>query len=197
MRTRPLLTAALAAAAVTACSSGQSNSASTAASAAVPAAATTTAAPTDAAVTTTAAPTNAAVTTTAAPTNAAAVIKALAGEGLPIKLTVTYNERNDPNKLLGRPGGYIAKAAFTDKRIKPSDVLGADKGSVDLGGGVEVFPDAAGAKARADYIQSIAKSSPMFAEYDYAKGNVVVRVSKEIAPSDAKAYQAALNKIVP
>jgi hypothetical protein len=68
---------------------------------------------------------------------------------------------------------------------------------VNLGGGVEIFPDEASAKARVKYIQAIGKGSPMFAEYDYSKLNVVVRVSKELVPSDAKAFQDALNKIVP
>jgi hypothetical protein len=36
----------------------------------------------------------------------------------------------------------------------------------------------------------------MPAEYTYVKGNVVVRVDKDMAPSDAKAYEDALNEIV-
>lgn len=35
----------------------------------------------------------------------------------------------------------------------------------------------------------------MLAEYTYVKGNVVVRVDKDMAPSDAKAYEDALDKI--
>lgn len=58
-----------------------------------------------------------------------------------------------------------------------------------------MFEDAGGAEARAEYIQGLGKS-PILAEYTYVKGNVVVRVDKDIAPSDAKAYEEALNKIV-
>lgn len=127
--------------------------------------------------------------------DAADVVAALAGQGLPVKLSETYTEKTDPNKLLGRPNGYTSKAAFTDERVDASKVAGK-KGDVGLGGGVEVFADAAAAEARATYIQGIAKSSPMFAEYSYAAGNVVVRVSKELVPSDAAAFETALGKIV-
>lgn len=127
--------------------------------------------------------------------DAAAVIAALAAEDLPIKLTVTYTEQTDPNRLLGRPNGYTSKAAFVDGRVDASKMAGKE-GDVGLGGGVEVFEDADAAQARADYIQNIGKAGPMFAEYSYTAGNVLVRVSKELPPTDAKAYEAALNKIV-
>lgn len=127
--------------------------------------------------------------------DAAGVVAALAEQGLPVKLSEAYTEQTDPNKLLGRPNGYTSKAAFTDGRVDASKVAGK-KGDVGLGGGVEVFADADAAQARVEYIQGIAKSSPMFAEYSYASGNVVVRVSKELVPGDATAYETALGKIV-
>ncbi|MEV5413582.1 hypothetical protein AB0K60_32730 [Thermopolyspora sp. NPDC052614] len=116
--------------------------------------------------------------------DAAAIIGDLAANGVPAKLGTVYDENTDPNKLLGRPNGYLSKAEFTDSRVK------ADKA-----GSVEVFEDASGAEARAEYIQALGKN-PMLAEYTYVKGNVVVRVDKDMAPSDAKTYEDALNKIV-
>ncbi|WP_435822483.1 hypothetical protein [Microbispora bryophytorum] len=56
-----------------------------------------------------------------------------------------------------------------------------------------MFEDADSAEARAEYIQALGKT-PMLAEYTYVKGNVVVRVDKDMAPSDAKAYEDALNE---
>ena len=71
--------------------------------------------------------------------DAAGVIEAIAGQGLPVTLTVTYTAETDPNKQLGRPNGYTSKAAFTDSRINAADVAGKKEGDVELGGSVEVF----------------------------------------------------------
>lgn len=125
--------------------------------------------------------------------DAAGVTKALAAAGLPATLSVTFDESSDPNKLLGRPGGYTSKTAFTDARVKAP---GAKKGDLTLGGSVEVFASADEAEKRAEYIKAIAASGPMFAEYTYVRGPVVLRVSKELTPKDAAAYEAALGDIV-
>lgn len=125
--------------------------------------------------------------------DAAGVIEELAARGLPAKLTVTYTADTDPNKLLGRPNGYTSKAAFADERAKNG--LG-EEGDVALGGGVEVFEDADAAETRAEYIQGIGKSMPALGEYTYTAGNVLLRVSKELNPDDAAAYQQALAEIV-
>ncbi|MGV9775385.1 hypothetical protein [Streptosporangium sp. NPDC003464] len=127
--------------------------------------------------------------------DAAGVVKALSQQGLPVTLTVTYTADNDPNKLLGRPNGYVSKASFTDQRVDTSKVIGKE-GDVDLGGSVEVFEDTGQAEQRADYIQEIGKKMPMLGEYDYVAGPVLVRVSKELTPRDAQAFEAALSKIV-
>jgi len=125
--------------------------------------------------------------------DAAGVTKELANAGLPATLSVTFDESSDPNKLLGRPGGYTSKTAFTDDRVKAP---GAKKGDLTLGGSVEVFASEDEAEKRAEYVKTIAASSPMFAEYTYLRGTVVLRVSKELTPTDAAAYEAALSKIV-
>ncbi|MFI6534791.1 hypothetical protein ACIBHY_20220 [Nonomuraea sp. NPDC050547] len=114
----------------------------------------------------------------------AAIIGDLGANGVPAKLGTVHDENTDPNKLLGRPNGYLSKAEFTDSRVK-----------AERAGSVEVFEDASGAEARTEYIQALGKT-PMLAEYTYVKGNVVVRVDKDMAPSDAKAYEDALNEIV-
>ncbi|MFG1754924.1 hypothetical protein [Streptosporangium sandarakinum] len=128
--------------------------------------------------------------------DAAGVIKALADKGLPVSPTVTYTADDDPNKLLGRPNGYTSKASFTDQRVDAAKVAGAKKGDVELGGSVEVFDDADQAEQRADYIQQIGKKMPMLSEYDYVVGPVLVRVSKELTPDQAKAFDTALGEIV-
>ncbi|MGQ5640901.1 MULTISPECIES: hypothetical protein [unclassified Streptomyces] len=102
---------------------------------------------------------------------------------------------NDSNHLLGRPNQYTSKVAFTDSRIKAADVTDPSKGSVDLGGSIEVFATPADAKARATYIQTIAKSMPAVAEYDYVHGTVLVRVSHYLTPAQAAAYKTAANAL--
>ncbi|MFD8726160.1 hypothetical protein ACFV2H_51720 [Streptomyces sp. NPDC059629] len=111
------------------------------------------------------------------------------------KLGGIVTAENDPNHLLGRPNQYTSKVTFTDSRIKASDVEGTDKDDVDRGGAVEVFADAAGAQARAKYIETIIKSMPAFTEYDYVQGTTLVRVSQYLTPAQAGEYKAAAAKL--
>ncbi|MGE7437981.1 hypothetical protein [Kitasatospora sp. NPDC001175] len=117
----------------------------------------------------------------------AAISKTVTTTAKPIVVTA----ENDRNHLLGRPGQYTSKVMFTDTRIKASDVDGLNPDDVERGGGIEVFANAADAKARADYIQSVVKNMPMVMEYDYPHGDVVVRVSKFLTPDQAAAYNEA------
>jgi hypothetical protein len=128
--------------------------------------------------------------------DAAGVVQVLTDQGLPVTLTVAYTEANDPNKLLGRPNGYTSKASFTDQRVDASAVAGAKEGDLKLGGSVEVFEDAGQAEQRADYIQEIGKRMSMLSEYSYVAGPVLVRVSKELTPTQAAEFETALGKIV-
>ncbi|MFE5655721.1 hypothetical protein [Streptomyces sp. NPDC056431] len=106
------------------------------------------------------------------------------------KLSGVVTEDNDPNNLLGRPNQYTSKITFTDSRIKADDVAGAEPGSLELGGAIEVFASAADAQARADYIQKVTKGMPMLVEYDYVSGTVLVRVSHYLTPTQAADYKA-------
>jgi len=105
--------------------------------------------------------------------------------------TVPITEDNDPNDLLGRPNGYVAAIVIKDSRLAD---CGDDLG-VDCGATVEEWPDAEAAKARADYIASLQKDSPMLgSEYHYLDGPVLVRVSGELKPSEAKEYEAVVGE---
>jgi hypothetical protein len=130
-----------------------------------------------------------------APKTAEEIGKALAAKVTSSKVTVVYTAANDPNKLLGRPNGYLSKVAFSDSRVSPSDVEGTGSDAVERGGSVEVFADADGAKKRSDYIQAIAKGLPAASEYDYLSGGVLVRVSRVLTPDQAKDYETALKAI--
>jgi len=84
---------------------------------------------------------------------------------------------------------------FADTRVKASDVASSEKGDVSYGGGIEVFGNHSDAQARADYIQAIVKASPIFAEYDYVSGDVVIRISHYLSPAQAAEYKTAGDKL--
>lgn len=125
------------------------------------------------------------------PVTAATALQAIAVSVSSVKLAGTVTAENDSNHLLGRPGQYASKVTFTDSRISKSDTEGFDKGDVELGGAVEVFADAADAKARATYIETVTKSMSALAEYDYVHGTVLVRVSRFLTPAQAAGYKSA------
>lgn len=120
------------------------------------------------------------------------VVTTLSAKIPTVKATKTFTAEDDPNHQLGRPGGYTSKSAFADSRIPADQVAALDPAASERGGSVEVFADAAGAKARADYIQAVAKGLPLAAEYDYQSGPVLVRVSRFLTPAQAGEYEAAL-----
>ncbi|MDS1114711.1 hypothetical protein RD149_13125 [Gordonia westfalica] len=105
--------------------------------------------------------------------------------------TTEITEDNDPNNLIGRPNGYTAAYVIEDSRIgcpEPPDKIGVDCGAM-----VEQWPDQASAQARADYIQRVRKDLPMLGqEYYTVRGDLLLRVSGELKPSQAEAYERVL-----
>jgi hypothetical protein len=110
------------------------------------------------------------------------------------KLSVVVTAANDSNHLLGRPDEYTSEVYFTDSRIPATDTQFDKPGDVDLGGAIEVFPDSALAATRVKYIQALG-AVPMFAEYDYQAGDIVLRVSHYLTPTQAAGYQKAVNEL--
>ena len=101
------------------------------------------------------------------------------------KITV-IDENNDPNNLIGRPNGYTSAATLFDKRVSGREL------GVDNGASIEVFTPPAAAKQRFAYIDSIQKSMSMIHDYMMLSGNVLVRVSGDLKPSQYEAYEEAL-----
>ena len=124
---------------------------------------------------------------------AQSIVIALRSHGLPIGKITSYSASNDPNKLLGRPGYYISKTNFIDKRVKEPISDGID---VINGGSVEVFANVTNAKTRYIYLTTVEKSIPMLAEYDYIDRNVLLRISNDLTPKQAKQYQMTLKKVL-
>lgn len=130
------------------------------------------------------------------PIDAAAVIEAMAKVMPTMKASISYTAEDDPNHLLGRPGGYTSKSTFVDSRIDPADAQTSSIGSVDIGGGVEIFADSAGANERATTIFEIEKTTILSNEYLYTSGGVLLRLSSVLTPTEAQAYADALSGIL-
>lgn len=117
-----------------------------------------------------------------------------------IGIVVVYNEETDINNLLGRPNQYISKVTFEDKRLeqvnKDNEFLSEEEREKPTGGTIEVFANETDMKKRKEYIESIYLNMPVLSEYVYSKGNILLRLEKELTPEQAKEYEKALNEIV-
>jgi hypothetical protein len=108
--------------------------------------------------------------------------------GLPVGKVQCFTEDNDPNDLLGRPGGYTSKCDWADEReeqYNPEDTIG---------GSVEVFDTAEDAAARAEYLEAFAGSGALSTGYTWVvpdSGLTVLRIDQELTPTQAKQYRSA------
>lgn len=91
-----------------------------------------------------------------------------------------YNEETDPNKLLGRPGQYIAKANWKDGTGTCS---------------IEVFKTEADLKRRKEYIEQVTAIASPLTEYLYINGLTLLRISRELTPKQAEEYNKALPRL--
>jgi len=101
---------------------------------------------------------------------------------------IPLTEDTDTNNLLGKPNGYSAAVVLVD-------VGGTDCAApgVDCGATVEEWPDAESVQRRVGYIQSIAGDvTSLGSEYNYPVGNLLVRVSGDLHPSQAALYEQAI-----
>lgn len=105
---------------------------------------------------------------------------------------VVYDEETDLNQLLGRPNQYISKVNFADNRIDQEFVSENDA----KGGTIEVFRNEEDMKKRKEYIEQIANSASVFSQYIYSKGKVLMRIEKELTPTQAKEYEEIFNQII-
>jgi hypothetical protein len=114
--------------------------------------------------------------------------RAVTDEVASAKKVTVITEDNDPNNLIGRPGGYLSAAVIHDEDGDQSD----PEPGVEYGATVEVFEDETAAQDRSDYIQGILKDNPMLGtEYNYLNGAALLRVSGDIKPSVASQYEDA------
>jgi hypothetical protein len=118
------------------------------------------------------------------------VVKALKKNDLPIGDQLVYTAESDPDKLMGQTGQYTSKVHFIDTTQQE------DTKVVMLNGGsVEIFENNKDAINRINYISKLAKSEPMYDEYDYVQGKILLRLTKNLPSTHGKKYEDALKKI--
>jgi hypothetical protein len=122
--------------------------------------------------------------------NSEKLVQELKNKGLNIGKVVTYNEENDPNKILGRPHQYISKSKFEIVGIEQFDE------EEPTGGTIEVFENEEDMKNRKEYVDAISASASIFAEYSYGKGYALLRISNEVTPTEAKKFEEAFLEIM-
>ena len=130
--------------------------------------------------------------TVAAPAPAAVDAATLANKAKQATSTkvVTITEDNDPNSLIGRPGGYVSAAVIYDAGVECTSL------GTSCGAGVEVFATAADAQARSDFILKTLKSAPALGtEYHTVNGAALLRVNGKVKPSVAQAYATAFTAV--
>jgi hypothetical protein len=119
----------------------------------------------------------------------------LAAAGLPLRTTIVYNQANDPDNILGRPGSYTSKIAFGDPRIGGTTVARARADAIERGGSIEVYPDAFGAQARAEYLRAVSSTGSVFAAGTRPRGGIVLRVSRYLPPEAVRSYETTLRSL--
>ena len=110
------------------------------------------------------------------------IVEALKSSGMPITNAVVFDEKTDPNGLLGRPNQYTSKVNFSDPAHKDSDITSPDNT-------VEVFKFADDARKRANVIRDVTGATPALAEYVYQESFYVLRLNHDILPADAAKYE--------
>ena len=125
------------------------------------------------------------------PASGATLAARLKAAGLPVRHLIVYTPATDPNHEMGRQNGYTSKVAWVDPRAVKAGAgnPASDRGGIEFGGGIEVFPTAAGAKARYQYLKGF--TAPFGDGYDYLSGPAILRLSQYLTPAQARAYEAA------
>lgn len=102
---------------------------------------------------------------------------------LPVTNVIVYNEQNDENKLLGRPGQYVSKVNFADSRIEQIDETNPK------GGSIETFSNTKDLNNRKTYIETFVNSNPAFAEYLVVNDKYLLRLGRDLTPTQVEEYK--------
>ena len=112
-----------------------------------------------------------------------------------IKEVKAVTPSNDPNKLLGKEGGYTSCLYFSVTLFDPSDIPGTDvieKGT-DGGGAIEVYPDLETAKNRCAYLSQFDQTLLYSGSYAII-GTMVIRTSYNLTDQEQVDLTDAITK---
>lgn len=112
------------------------------------------------------------------------ILERFRAAGLPMQDVVIFDETNDPNELLGRPGQYFAKAEWFDRR-----------GDREAHGTFEIFRTPADLERRRAYMEPFT-ILPIWAEYMYVRDPVLLRMWHTLTPGEAAEYDRVLGDAV-
>lgn len=143
---------------------------------------------------------NAALKSAAGQIDAPAILTRLQAAIPGIHQTARYTSTTDPNGKLGRPHQYTSKLQFADPRVskaKADDEANGDPTDLVYGGTVEVFANAADAKAWITYVDKVGQAIGGLVTPDYLlrQGRFVIRASHLLTPAQVDPYKAVLAKL--
>lgn len=94
--------------------------------------------------------------------------------------------KNDPNDLIGRPGGYTSAAYIYDENAESFD----SGLTIDNGAKIESFKTERDARLRSNYLKGLMSVSPLLGgNYSYIEGPVLLRVAQDVPPKVARKYR--------
>lgn len=118
---------------------------------------------------------------------------------LPITQELTYTEETDGNGLLGRPDQYTSKTSWNDENDVDEVQMCNDYPDDDYRDcTVEVFENKSDARERQEYIESVWEDGGLLHQdqYIYRAGTALLRVTYQITPDQAAAYEKAFYEIM-
>ena len=126
---------------------------------------------------------------------ATSVATAMIDRGVPARIAFTWTAANDPNKLLGRQGGYTSKVSLQDRRLpKVPNFLAKTASSTDGGAALECYPIGRGALLRYRTLKTLLGTvigDGYDYDYDYVSGSCVLRLTSDLVPTQAHQYRHA------
>lgn len=122
--------------------------------------------------------------------SAAGLLQAFKDAEMSIISEEVYTSETDPNKKMGRPGGYIEKINFNDSNFYDED------DSPDIS--IEVFSSKKDMEKRRDYIKAIVDASDMnaFKYYIYDADKILFRIPYIVTPEAAAEYEEIFNDYI-
>ena len=122
---------------------------------------------------------------TAQQVTAQQILNSFVNAGLPV-YNVTILTEDTPDEVVGRPGSYIEKILWADKRAKQI------KGFPPVGGKIEIFKSNDDLERRKRHLETGLPVGPPLIEYRYVFKNALIRIHEDLTPKQAAEYERVL-----